>query len=214
MLWRSTFTSPVTLTLDVQGQILKKLYFKNGKVDWHRTKGMWVDRMLIHVVAFNIPEIKHSQNLTLQIQGQGQMTMMLHNYRSGHRTSNGINLSSGLRDMGCAPVPFPPDVACCVVTIIMRSLAYVLGWRGCEHQRAPSSAGTRLVWYRRLLNEGPVLTGHQTPGCAFIKGCYLIHLGSSYAWSHFSFYQTGSAPYLILHADPNGISAEPPPRVG
>ena len=40
----------------------------------------------------------------LEIQGQGQMTIMLHNYRSRqfHRTSNGINPSSGLRDMGSA----------------------------------------------------------------------------------------------------------------
>ena len=47
---------------------------------------------------------KHFKNLSLKIQGQGQMTMMLHNYRSGqfHRTSNGINPSSGFRDMGSA----------------------------------------------------------------------------------------------------------------
>ena len=52
----------------------------------------------------SIPEIQHFQNLTLKIQGQGQMTMMLHNYRSRqfHRTSNGINPSSGLKDMGSA----------------------------------------------------------------------------------------------------------------
>ena len=52
----------------------------------------------------SIPEIQHFQNLTLKIQGQGQMTMMLHNYRSRqfHRTWNGINLSSGFRDMGSA----------------------------------------------------------------------------------------------------------------
>ena len=45
-----------------------------------------------------IPQIKHFQNMTLKIQGQGQMTMMLHNYRSRqfHRTLN------GLRDMGSA----------------------------------------------------------------------------------------------------------------
>ena len=50
------------------------------------------------------PEIQHFQNLTLKIQGQGQMTMMLHNYRSRqfHRTQNGINPSSGFRDMGSA----------------------------------------------------------------------------------------------------------------
>ena len=55
-----------------------------------------------HVNCPSIPEIQHFQNLSLKIQGQGQMTMMLHNYRSRklHRTSNGINPSSGFRDMG------------------------------------------------------------------------------------------------------------------
>ena len=38
--------SNLTLTLDFQGQILKMLYLKNGRADWHGTKGMWVDRML------------------------------------------------------------------------------------------------------------------------------------------------------------------------
>ena len=36
----------LTLTMDFQCQILKMLYFRNGKADWHGTKGMWVDRML------------------------------------------------------------------------------------------------------------------------------------------------------------------------
>ena len=51
-----------------------------------------------------IPEIQHFQKLTLKIQGQGQMTMMLHNYgsRQFHRASNGINPSSGFRDMSSA----------------------------------------------------------------------------------------------------------------
>ena len=51
-----------------------------------------------------IPEIQHLQNLTLKIKGQGQMTLMLHNYRSRqfHRTSNGINPSRGSKDMGSA----------------------------------------------------------------------------------------------------------------
>ena len=55
-------------------------------------------------ISHPIPEIRLFQNLTLKIQGQGQMTTMLHNYRSRqfHRTSNGINPSSGLRDMGSA----------------------------------------------------------------------------------------------------------------
>ena len=50
-----------------------------------------------------LPLLRYSifQNLTLKIQGQGQMTMMLYNYRSRqfHRTLNGINPPSGFRDM-------------------------------------------------------------------------------------------------------------------
>ena len=46
MLWLSMFTSSMTLTLDLQGQILKKSNLRNGMADWHGTKGMWVDRML------------------------------------------------------------------------------------------------------------------------------------------------------------------------
>ena len=34
------------VTLDFQGQIPKMLYFRNGRADWHGTKGMFVDRML------------------------------------------------------------------------------------------------------------------------------------------------------------------------
>ena len=36
----------MTLTLDFQGQILKVLYLRNVRADWHGAKGMWVDRML------------------------------------------------------------------------------------------------------------------------------------------------------------------------
>ena len=39
-------TSPMTLTFDFQGQILKKSYLRNGMADWHGMKGMGVDRML------------------------------------------------------------------------------------------------------------------------------------------------------------------------
>ena len=38
--------SAMTLTLDFQGQILKLMYLRNGRADWHIAKGMWVDRML------------------------------------------------------------------------------------------------------------------------------------------------------------------------
>ena len=36
----------LTLTLDFQGQILKMLYLRNGRADWHGRKGMWINRML------------------------------------------------------------------------------------------------------------------------------------------------------------------------
>ena len=45
-LWLSTFPSPMTLTSDFRGQILKKSYLRNGMADLHGIKGMWVDRML------------------------------------------------------------------------------------------------------------------------------------------------------------------------
>ena len=49
----------------------------------------------------SIPKIQNFLNLTLQIQGEGEMTMILYNYRSRqfHITSNGINPSNGFRDM-------------------------------------------------------------------------------------------------------------------
>ena len=48
-------TSPMTFTLDFQGQILKKSYLRNGMADWHGTKGMWVDRMLHPLCDFQCP---------------------------------------------------------------------------------------------------------------------------------------------------------------
>ena len=54
MLWLSTFPSPMTLTLDFQGQILKMLYLRNGRADWQRTKGIWVDRMLHPLCDFQL----------------------------------------------------------------------------------------------------------------------------------------------------------------
>ena len=45
----------LTLTLDFQGQILKMLYLRNGRADWHGTKGMWVDRMLHPLCDFQCP---------------------------------------------------------------------------------------------------------------------------------------------------------------
>ena len=71
---------------------LKVTKWVQHPIDSHPFRSMSIDP--------SIPEIQQIQNLTLKIQGQGQMTTMLHNYRSRqfHRTSNGINPSSGFRD--------------------------------------------------------------------------------------------------------------------
>ena len=57
-----------------------------------------------HVNRPSIPEIQHFQILTLKIQGQGRMTMILYNYmsRQFYRALNGENPSNGYRDMGSA----------------------------------------------------------------------------------------------------------------
>ena len=50
--WTHVVTFKIHLTHDLElgfsmkGQILKKLYFRNGMTDWLGTKGMWIDRML------------------------------------------------------------------------------------------------------------------------------------------------------------------------
>ena len=58
-------------------------------------------------LSFQVNRPSHSwdtafSKFDLKIKGQGQMTMMLHNYRSRqfYRTSDGINPSSGFKDMG------------------------------------------------------------------------------------------------------------------
>ena len=75
---------------------LKVTKCKQHPIDSHPFRSM--------SIGPSIPEIQHFQNLTLKIQGQGQMTMMVHTYRPRqfHRTSNGENPSSGYRDMGSA----------------------------------------------------------------------------------------------------------------
>ena len=55
MVWLLMATSPMTFTLDFQGQILKKSYLRNGMADWHGTKRTWVDRMLHPLCDFECP---------------------------------------------------------------------------------------------------------------------------------------------------------------
>ena len=42
----------LTLALDFQSQILKMLYLRNGRADWHGMKGMWTDGMLHPLCVF------------------------------------------------------------------------------------------------------------------------------------------------------------------
>ena len=58
----------LTLALDFQGQILKMLYLRNGRADWHGTKGMWVDRIL-HPLLW-LSTFASPMTLTLDFQGQ------------------------------------------------------------------------------------------------------------------------------------------------
>ena len=44
----------LTLTLNLQGQILKMLYLRNGRADWHGMKGMWIDRTLHPLCDFQL----------------------------------------------------------------------------------------------------------------------------------------------------------------
>ena len=62
MLWLSMFTSSMTLTLDFQGQILKKLYFRNGMADWHGRKGCESIECYTHIVTSNF-DLTHDLDL-------------------------------------------------------------------------------------------------------------------------------------------------------
>ena len=58
----------LTLTLDFQGQILKMLYLRNGRADWHGVKGTSVDRILDP--HFDFESVTSPMTLTLNFQGQ------------------------------------------------------------------------------------------------------------------------------------------------
>ena len=84
------------LTLKIQGQ-------------GHGWGQSWKSQSGCNILSTHITFVPCQSSISFQRysifkiwQGQGQMTMMLHNYRSRqfHRTSNGINPSSGFRDMG------------------------------------------------------------------------------------------------------------------
>ena len=57
----------LTLTLDFQGQILKMLYLRNGRADWHGVKGISVDRILDPHFDWGMTS---PMTLTLNFQGQ------------------------------------------------------------------------------------------------------------------------------------------------
>ena len=83
------------LTLKIKGQDHVTVQSHNvGLISYRRTS------ISLHVIRLPIPEIQHFQNLSLKIQVQGQMTMMNRcRSRQFHIISNGINPTSGFRDM-------------------------------------------------------------------------------------------------------------------
>ena len=52
--WTYYVTLSITLTLEFQGQILKKLYLWCGVPDWHENKGMWDDSNLDPLCDFEL----------------------------------------------------------------------------------------------------------------------------------------------------------------
>ena len=79
----------------------------------------WVTSLSFHVNwPFHFWDTKFL-NLTLKIQGEGEMTM-LHNYRSGqfHITLNGINPSSGFRESLAQVHKVSPK--CCLIWKVLR----------------------------------------------------------------------------------------------
>ena len=76
MLWLSMSTSPMTLTLDFQGQILKMLYFRNWRANWHWTNKMWVNMMLHPLCDFQLrpqpwPWLEFSKSNFEKVSGMG-----------------------------------------------------------------------------------------------------------------------------------------------
>ena len=112
--WITSFLFHVNRPSHSWDTAFSKFYLENqGSRSWVRSHfkvTMWVLHPIDShpfrsmSIGLPIPEIQHFQNFTLKIKGQGQMTLMLHNYRSRqfHRTWNGINPSSGFKGMGSA----------------------------------------------------------------------------------------------------------------
>ena len=74
----------MTLTLDFEGQILKKSYLRNGMADWHGIKGMWVD-----IVGPMLWLSMSTSPMTLTLDFQGQILKMLY-LRNGRADWHGM----------------------------------------------------------------------------------------------------------------------------
>ena len=94
----------LTLTLDFQGQILKILYLRNGRADWHGTKGMWVDRMLDTHCDFELWPHPWPWPLIFKVK------LYLKNGRADWHGTKGMWVDSMLDphcDFQCPPHPWP-----------------------------------------------------------------------------------------------------------
>ena len=107
MLWFSTFTSPITLTLDFQGQILKMLYLRYGmKIDMGR-KGCESIGCYTHFVTFTF-DFNH--DLDLGFSSQILKKSYLRNGMADWHGMKGIRVDRMLDpccDFQCSPHPWP-----------------------------------------------------------------------------------------------------------
>ena len=130
--------------MSIRPPILEIQHFRNltleikGQGHWwgHSSKSQCGSSILSTHIPFvpsqsTLPFLRYSifkiwpwKSRVMKIKGQGQMTMMLHNYKSRqfHRTSNGINLSSGFKDMGSAK--------CCLIWQVFGPWANPYGANG------------------------------------------------------------------------------------
>ena len=98
----------LTLTLDFQGQILNMLYLRNGRGDWHGTKGMWVDTMLHSLCDFQLSPHSWPWHWIFKVKFRKKTYL-----RSGMADWHGIKgmwvdrMLDPCRDFQCPPHPWP-----------------------------------------------------------------------------------------------------------
>ena len=98
----------LTLTLDFQSQILKMLYLRNGRADWHGTKGVWI-YMDVRPTLW-LWTVTSPMTLTHHFQGQTLKMRYLKNGRANWHGMRRMWVDTMLDphcDFQCPPHPWP-----------------------------------------------------------------------------------------------------------